>query len=203
MAHVDLVRKEVSAKIVYYGPKLSGKTKNLESICAYSPEQTAQKVTPISTEEDQNLFYEFMPIDLGIMNGLRTRLQLYTVPGQIQYNNTRMLVLQNVDGIIFVADSQEERLKENQLSFKNLEENLRKYAVDLTNLSLLFQYNKRDLPNVLSVELLNETLNHWGYPFIEVVASQGIGVLPTLKMITNSIFEGIQKNRGTTRYFIR
>lgn len=201
MAHVDLVRKEVVAKIVYYGTGLSGKTANLDSLYEQTP-NNQNKPIPIAAEEDQSLFYEFMSIDLGMLHGLNTRLQLYTVPGQVRYNATRKMVLHNVDGIVFVADSQEKKWEDNLRSLKNLEENLRKYVIDITSLPIVFQYNKRDLPEIMSVETLNETLNQWGNPYMEAVAVRGLGVFPTLKILADQVLEHIRKNRGTTRYYI-
>ena len=149
MVQINFAAREVNCKIVYYGPGLSGKTTNLEMIHTKIPASHRGELTSIATEGDRTLFFDFMPLDLGKIGGMTTRFQLYTVPGQVYYNATRKLVLQGVDGIIFVADSQQGKLQENIDSLRNLEENLAEYGLDLTAIPHVFQYNKRDLPNII------------------------------------------------------
>ncbi|HET9298662.1 MAG TPA: hypothetical protein VFO11_01880 [Candidatus Polarisedimenticolaceae bacterium] len=179
--------KELTAKIVYYGPGLCGKTTNLQYIHGNLPDQVKGKMLSLATKTDRTLFFDFLPIDLGDIRGMKTRVQLYTVPGQVFYNETRKLVLKGADGIVFVADSQEAMLNANLESFKNLEENLKGHAMKLADMPHVIQFNKRDLPRLSSIEELNSALNRYNAPFYESVATTGIGVQDTLKAIVKLV----------------
>ena len=198
MVQINFALREVNCKIVYYGPGLSGKTTNLEIVHKKAPEANKGELTSIATEGDRTLFFDFMPLDLGTIAGMRTRFQLYTVPGQVYYNSTRKLVLQGVDGIVFVADSSESKMEENLESLENLKNNLAEYGKDIRELPVVLQYNKRDLPDALSVEQLNAKLNPWGVPYFEAVAITGEGVFPTLKCLSGMVLETLNRDRRET-----
>jgi hypothetical protein len=199
MVQINFAQKQVSAKIVYYGPGMSGKTTNLEVIHQRAPDQNKGELTSISTDGDRTLFFDFMPLDLGTVAGMKTSFQIYTVPGQVYYNSTRKLVLQGVDGVVFVADSSASMLNENLESLRNLEENLNEYGKSLATIAHVIQYNKRDLPDAMSVEELAAHLNVHGAPHYEAVANTGQGVFPTLKALAARVLEMIHAqsaNRG-------
>lgn len=196
MVQINFAAREINCKIVYYGPGLSGKTTNLEMIHAKIPASHRGELTSIATEGDRTLFFDFMPLDLGKIGGMTTRFQLYTVPGQVYYNATRKLVLQGVDGIIFVADSQQGKMQENIDSLRNLEENLAEYGLDLASIPHVMQYNKRDLPNVVPVEEMNRVLNKFNAPHFEAVAITGEGVFPTLKKCAELVLANLQRQYG-------
>jgi len=198
MVQINFALREVNCKIVYYGPGMSGKTTNLEIVHKKAPEANKGELTSIATEGDRTLFFDFMPLDLGTIAGMRTRFQLYTVPGQVYYNSTRKLVLQGVDGIVFVADSSEAKMEENLESLENLKNNLAEYGKDIKEIPLVLQWNKRDLPDALSVEALNEKMNHWGCPYFEAVAITGEGVFPTLKCLSGMVLETMNRDHGET-----
>ena len=179
--------KELTAKIVYYGPGLCGKTTNLQYIHSNLPGNVKGKMLSLATKTDRTLFFDFLPIDLGEIRGMKTRVQLYTVPGQVFYNETRKLVLKGADGIVFVADSQEQMLSANVESFKNLEENLRGHGLTLADMPHVIQFNKRDLPKLATIEQLNQSMNKYNAPFYESVATTGIGIQDTLKAITKLV----------------
>lgn len=192
MVQINFAQKQVNAKIVYYGPGMSGKTTNLEVIHQRAPDQNRGDLTSISTDGDRTLFFDFMPLDLGTVAGMRTCFQIYTVPGQVYYNSTRKLVLQGVDGVVFVADSSASMVEENLESLRNLEENLNEYGKSLTTLPHVIQFNKRDLPDALPPEEMNRILNPSGKAGIfEAVASTGQGVFPTLKGLAAAVLETI------------
>ncbi|MCB9870685.1 MAG: GTPase domain-containing protein [Planctomycetes bacterium] len=193
MVQINFALKEVNCKIVFYGPGMSGKTTNLEIVHQKAPESNRGELTSISTDGDRTLFFDFMPLDLGTVAGMRTKFQLYTVPGQVYYNSTRKLVLQGVDGVIFVADSDPDKLQENIESYENLIENLNEYGKDARELPHVIQYNKRDLPNAMSVEDLDASLNRFGVPTFEAVANTGEGVFPTLKTLAGMVLESIDR----------
>lgn len=198
MVQINFALREVNCKIVYYGPGMSGKTTNLEIVHKKAPEANKGELTSIATEGDRTLFFDFMPLDLGTIAGMRTRFQLYTVPGQVYYNSTRKLVLQGVDGIVFVADSSESKMEENLESLENLKNNLAEYGKDIREIALVLQYNKRDLPDALTVEALNEKLNQWGCPYFEAIAITGEGVFPTLKCLSGMVLETLNRDHRET-----
>ena len=179
--------KELTAKIVYYGPGLCGKTTNLQYIHGNLPVNVKGKMLSLATKTDRTLFFDFLPIDLGEIRGMKTRVQLYTVPGQVFYNETRKLVLKGADGIVFVADSQEQMLSANAESFKNLEENLKGHGLTLAEMPHVIQFNKRDLPKLATIEQINQSMNKYNAPFYESVATTGIGIQDTLKAITKLV----------------
>ena len=191
MVQINFAQKQVNAKVVYYGPGMSGKTTNLEVVHQRAPESNKGELTSISTDGDRTLFFDFMPLDLGTVAGMRTCFQIYTVPGQVYYNSTRKLVLQGCDGVVFVADSSASMVEENLESLRNLEENLNEYGKSLATMPHVLQYNKRDLPDALPVEELNQMLNPHGAPFFEAIASTGQGVFPTLKALAARVLESI------------
>ncbi|MCE1229762.1 MAG: GTP-binding protein [Firmicutes bacterium] len=174
----------MTAKIVYYGPGLCGKTTNLNAIYGQTSQQARGEMVSLNTETDRTLFFDLLPLEVGIVGGFKAKLQLYTVPGQVFYNSTRKLVLKGVDGIVFVADSQMPMLDANKESYQNLEENLRELGVNIREIPMIFQWNKRDLKNVLPVEQLEAELNQHRLPSFQSVASDGTGVFETLRGIT-------------------
>ena len=189
MVQINFARREVNCKIVFYGPGLSGKTTNLELIHKKLPDQSRGSLTSIATEQDRTLFFDFMPIDIGSVAGMRTKLFLYTVPGQVYYNSTRKLVLQGADGICFVADSDPNRMQDNLDSLHNLEINLKEYGSDMQKIPLVLQYNKRDLPGAMPVSEMNTKLNPYGAIVVEAVAVKGEGVLQTLKALAKLVID--------------
>ena len=191
MVQINFAPRQVNAKIVYYGPGMSGKTTNLEIVHQRAPAPNRGDLTSISTDGDRTLFFDFMPLDLGTVAGMRTCFQIYTVPGQVYYNSTRKLVLQGVDGVVFVADSSASMIEENLESMRNLEQNLAEYGKHLAHVPLIIQYNKRDLPDAMSVDELNRILNPHGAPFFEAIANTGQGVFPTLKALAARVLETI------------
>ncbi|MEM7517115.1 MAG: ADP-ribosylation factor-like protein, partial [Planctomycetota bacterium] len=197
MVQINFAQKQVNAKIVYYGPGMSGKTTNLEVIHQRAPEKNRGDLTSISTDGDRTLFFDFMPLDLGTVAGMRTCFQIYTVPGQVYYNSTRKLVLQGVDGVVFVADSSASMVQENLESLRNLEENLNEYGKSLANLPLVIQYNKRDLPDALPVDELHQLLNKGNAPTFEGIANTGQGVFPTLKALAGLVLDQIHQSYGS------
>ena len=189
MVQINFAQKQVNAKIVYYGPGMSGKTTNLEIVHQRAPAPNKGDLTSISTDGDRTLFFDFMPLDLGTVAGMRTCFQIYTVPGQVYYNSTRKLVLQGVDGVVFVADSSAAMVEENLESLRNLEQNLNEYGKSISSMAVIIQYNKRDLPDALPVDELNRLLNPHGCPFYEAIANTGQGVFPTLKAMAARVLE--------------
>jgi signal recognition particle receptor subunit beta len=196
MVQINFAQKTVNVKIVYYGPGMSGKTTNLEVIHQRAPESNRGDLTSISTDGDRTLFFDYMPLDLGTVAGMRTAFQLYTVPGQVYYNSTRKLVLQGVDGIIFVADSSASMVNQNLESLRNLEENLNEYGKSLATLPHVIQLNKRDLPDALTVEELSRMMNAHNAPLFEAVANTGQGVFPTLKSLAANVLRTIISESG-------
>src|SRR5688572_6056925 len=194
MVQINFAQRQVNAKIVYYGPGMSGKTTNLEVVHQRAPDQNRGELTSISTDGDRTLFFDFMPLDLGTVAGMRTCFQIYTVPGQVYYNSTRKLVLQGVDGVVFVADSSAAMKEENFESLRNLEENLNEYGKSLATLPHVIQFNKRDLPDALPVEELNALYNQYNAPTFEAIAKSGQGVFPTLKALASRVLESIHQN---------
>ena len=183
--------KELTAKIVYYGPGLCGKTTNLQFIYESLPDEKRGRMLSLSTQTDRTLYFDFLPMDLGEIRGMKTRIQLYTVPGQVFYNATRKMVLKGVDGVVFVADSQTQMADANLESFRNLLENLKNHGLDPTTIPLVLQFNKRDLPSILSVEEMNAALNRFNSPFYEAIATTGIGVHDTLKAASKLVLRSL------------
>ncbi|MEX1025154.1 MAG: ADP-ribosylation factor-like protein [Planctomycetota bacterium] len=198
MVQINFAQKTVNVKIVYYGPGMSGKTTNLEVIHQRAPESNRGDLTSISTDGDRTLFFDYMPLDLGTVGGMRTQFQIYTVPGQVYYNSTRKLVLQGTDGVIFVADSAASMLEQNLQSLRNLEENLNEYGKSLATLPHVIQFNKRDLPDAMSVSELEQHLNLHGGKTFEAIASSGQGVFPTLKSLAATVLKSIMEEAGET-----
>ena len=196
MVLFNYATKEITAKIVYYGPGLCGKTTNLQFIYESLPSNHKSKMLSLSTKTDRTLFFDFLPLDLGKIRGMRTKLQLYTVPGQVYYNSTRQLVLKGADGVVFVADSQESALDANLESIQNLEDNLKRQGTKIRDMPLVIQYNKRDLPNALPVEKINRELNKFNAPFFESVATTGVGVEETLNGVTQLVLGNLVKKYG-------
>jgi len=195
MPTINRAFKEISCKIVYYGPGLCGKTTNLQIVHKQIPGKFRGELVSLATEQDRTLFFDFLPIDLGEVKGFKTKFQLYTVPGQVFYNATRKLVLRGVDGVVFVADSSADRLEDNIESLQNLLENLQEYSLDLDQVPLVIQYNKRDLPNILSIEELERSLNpNKRYKYVEAVAFQGTGVKETLKAVSSLVLTKLNES---------
>ena len=187
MSMISYASREINCKLVYYGTGLGGKTTNLEFVYSRVNPDTRGKMISLATESDRTLFFDFLPIDLGAIRGFKTRFHLYTVPGQVYYNASRKLILKGVDGIIFVADSQEHREEANLEAMHNLYENLESYGYDLSAIPFVVQYNKRDLDDALSVEALRAQLNPGGVPDFEAVATDGQGVFETLKSVSKLV----------------
>jgi mutual gliding-motility protein MglA len=196
MVLFNYATKEITAKIVYYGPGLCGKTTNLQFVYDSLPSNNKSKMLSLATKTDRTLFFDFLPLDLGKIRGMRTKLQLYTVPGQVYYNSTRQLVLKGADGIVFVADSQDFALDANQESLQNLEDNLKRQGIRLREMPLVLQYNKRDLPNALPVAEMDPEINKLRAPTFESVATTGLGVEETLKGITHLVLAHLVKKYG-------
>jgi signal recognition particle receptor subunit beta len=193
MSLVNYSTREITCKIVYYGPGRSGKTTNLQYIHSQVPEDRKGRMISLATETDRTLFFDFLPLDLGSISGFQTRFQLYTVPGQVYYDATRKLVLQGADGVVFVADSQRTQQDENLESFRNLQVNLLEQGVDPRTIPLCLQYNKRDLPDVLSVEELDDMLNYRDLPRFEARALAGTGVFDTLRGISEMVLKRLSQ----------
>ena len=183
---------EINIKIVYYGPGLCGKTTNLNWIYSKTAPSNRGKLISLATEQDRTLFFDFFPFNLGKVRGFLTRFHLYTVPGQVYYDATRKMVLRGLDGVVFVADSLELRLDATIESFINLQENLSEQGIVLQQVPFVIQYNKRDLPNILSIEELENEVNIWRVPSFEAVATKGIGVQNTLKRIGKMALKNIE-----------
>jgi len=196
MVLFNYATKEITAKIVYYGPGLCGKTTNLQFVYDSLPSNNKSKMLSLATKTDRTLFFDFLPLDLGKIRGMRTKLQLYTVPGQVYYNSTRQLVLKGADGIVFVADSQDFALDANLESLQNLEDNLKRQGIRLREMPLVLQYNKRDLPNAMPVAEMDAEINKLRAPAYESVATTGLGVEETLKGITQLVLAHLVKKYG-------
>ncbi|HEX7049018.1 MAG TPA: ADP-ribosylation factor-like protein [Longimicrobiales bacterium] len=193
MSLVNHSTKEITCKVVYYGPGRSGKTTNLQYVHASVPDARKGQMISLATETDRTLFFDFLPLDLGSISGFRTRIQLYTVPGQVYYNATRKLVLRGADGVVFVADSQREQFDENIESLRNLQENLLDQGMDIRDLPLVMQYNKRDLPGAVPIEDLEDALNFRGLPSVSAAAVSGEGVLATLRAISEGVLRSLSQ----------
>jgi signal recognition particle receptor subunit beta len=196
MVQLNFAKREVNCKLVYYGPGMSGKTTNLEQVHKLAPQGSRGNMTSIATDGDRTLFFDFLPLDLGEVAGMRTKFQLYTVPGQVYYNATRKLVLQGADGVVFVADSQREKLQENIESLQNLIENLKEQHIDTATIPLVIQWNKRDMPSAMPIEEMEAKINTFHYPTTTGVAFKGEGVLQTLKLASKMVLERLNKEYG-------
>jgi len=193
MSLVNYSTREITCKIVYYGPGRSGKTTNLQHIHGSVPDERKGAMVSLATETDRTLFFDFLPLDLGSISGFRTRLQLYTVPGQVYYNATRKLVLRGADGVVFVADAQREQFEENIESLRNLHENLLEHGFDIREMPVVLQYNKQDLPGVCTPEELEEALNFRGVPSFSAAAVSGRGVFDTLRAISDLVLKSLSR----------
>jgi signal recognition particle receptor subunit beta len=191
---INLPAREINCKLVYYGPGLGGKTANLQWIYDHIGSELKGKMISLATETDRTLFFDFLPLDLGTVRGFKTRFHLYTVPGQVFYESSRRLILKGADGVVFVADSQEDRLDANLETLDNLQEHLKGHSLDFTNIPYLLQLNKRDLPNILAPVELTKQLQRKGEPVIEAVAVTGQGVFETLKEVAKLVLAELKKN---------
>lgn len=189
MVSINYAFKEISCKIIYYGPGMSGKTSNLQYVHKKIPNTSKGELISLATDTDRTLYFDFLPLNIGEIHGFSTKFQLYTVPGQVFYNATRKLVLRGVDGLVFVADSQRSKMDENIESLNNLIENLNEYGYVLENLPMVFQYNKRDLLEIFAIEELENVLNPRKLPYFEAVAIKGEGVFDTLKCIIKQVLD--------------
>ncbi len=191
MSMINYASREINCKIVYYGPGLCGKTTNLEYVYQKVNPETRGKMISLATENERTLFFDFLPVDLGSIRGFKTRFHLYTVPGQVYYNASRRLILKGVDGIVFVADSQAERMDANLASMQNLYENLAEYGYDPRQLPMVLQYNKRDLATRIPVDELSGQLNPGGLEEHEAVAVEGEGVFDTLRAVSKQVIKSL------------
>jgi len=193
MSFINYSSREINCKIVYYGPGLCGKTTNLQFIYERTNPDAKGKMISLATETERTLFFDFLPLSLGEIRGFKTRFHLYTVPGQVFYDASRKLILKGVDGVIFVADSQVERLEANQESVDNLRTNLAEQGYSLEKIPYVIQYNKRDLPNALPVEELRAVINPQGVPDFEANARSGMGVFETLKAVSKLVLNELRR----------
>ncbi len=193
MSFINFAAREINCKIVYYGPGLGGKTTNLQYVYDKTGEKQKGKMISLATETDRTLFFDFLPLDLGTVRGFRTRFHLYTVPGQVFYDASRKLILRGVDGVVFVADSQEERMDANLEALDNLQENLQEHGYDLSKIPYVLQFNKRDLPSAMAIEDLKRELIKKEEPVFEAVAFQGTGVFETLKEVARLVLTELKK----------
>jgi len=193
MSFINYSSREISCKIVYYGPGLCGKTTNLQYIYAKTNPEAKGKMISLATETDRTLFFDFLPLALAEIRGFKTRFHLYTVPGQVFYDASRKLILKGVDGVVFVADSQIERMEANLESVDNLRVNLAEQGYDLAKVPYVVQYNKRDLPNVVSLDELRNMINPTRVPEFEAIAPTGVGVFDTLKAVAKLVLTELKK----------
>jgi hypothetical protein len=193
MSFINYSSREINCKIVYYGPGLCGKTTNLQYVYAKTNPDAKGKMISLATETERTLFFDFLPLSLGEIRGFKTRFHLYTVPGQVFYDASRKLILKGVDGVVFVADSQIERMEANLESVENLRVNLAEQGYDLSKIPYVVQYNKRDLPNIATVDELKRLLNPRGVPEFQAVAPTGVGVFDTLKAVAKLVLTELKK----------
>lgn len=189
MSYFNHNAKEIHCKIVYYGPSLSGKTTNIQWVYNNTASEQKSKLVTLDTEVERTIFFDFLPLNVGEIAGYKTRFHLYSVPGQVVFDASRRLILKGLDGVIFVADSQLERLDENLESLRNLEGHIKDQGFDLKDIPMVIQYNKRDLPNAAPLPKLREFLNPWGFVDFEAVASEGKGVMESLKYVSKAIIQ--------------
>jgi signal recognition particle receptor subunit beta len=193
MSFINYSSREINCKIVYYGPGLCGKTTNLQYVYAKTNPDAKGKMISLATETERTLFFDFLPLSLGEIRGFKTRFHLYTVPGQVFYDASRKLILKGVDGVVFVADSQIERMEANLESVENLRVNLAEQGYDLDKIPYVVQYNKRDLPNVAAVDELRRLINPRSVPEYQAVAPTGVGVFDTLKAVAKLVLTELKK----------
>ena len=191
MSFINFAAREINCKLVYYGAGLGGKTTNLQVIFDNAPNKG--KMISLATESDRTLFFDFLPLDLGTVRGFKTRFHLYTVPGQVFYDASRKLILRGVDGVVFVADSQEERMDANLEALDNLMDNLKEHGYDFTKVPYVLQMNKRDLPNALPMDVLSKELVRRGEPVFEAIAYKNVGVFETLKEVARLVLGELRK----------
>ena len=196
MSFINYSAREINCKVVYYGPGLCGKTTNLQYIYSKTNPDLKGKMISLATETERTLFFDFLPLALGQIRGFKTRFHLYTVPGQVFYDASRKLILKGVDGVIFVADSQIERMEANLESLDNLRVNLTESGYDLDKIPYVIQYNKRDLPNVAALEEMRQLLNPHGLPNFEASATVGTGVFETLKAVAKGVLTELKRMAG-------
>jgi signal recognition particle receptor subunit beta len=194
MSFINYSSREINCKIVYYGPGLCGKTTNLQYVYAKTNPDAKGKMISLATETERTLFFDFLPLSLGEIRGFKTRFHLYTVPGQVFYDASRKLILKGVDGVVFVADSQIERMEANLESVENLRVNLAEQGYDLAKIPYVVQYNKRDLPNIATVDELRRLLNPRNVPEFQAVAPTGVGVFDTLKQVAKLVLTELKKS---------
>jgi mutual gliding-motility protein MglA len=196
MSTINFAAREINCKIVYYGPGVAGKTTNLRYIYTQVPDTVKGEMVSLATEDERTLFFDFLPIDLGSVQGFKTRFHLYTVPGQVFYNASRKLILRGVDGIIFVADSAPNRLRANAESMRNLRENLQEYNLNLDEIPMVIQFNKRDLPDAVPVDMLRAILDPSSrFPGFDAAAQGGQGVFETLRAVSKMVLERLAKSK--------
>ncbi len=195
MSLINYASREINCKIVYYGPGLGGKTTNIKYVYKQIDPSARGKLVSLATEADRTLFFDFLPLDLGQVQGFKTRFHLYTVPGQVHYDASRRLILKGADGVVFVADAQRERLDQNIESLENLRVNLISQNLDPEAIPFVIQYNKMDLANVMSSDEMESKLNPKGYLSFEAIAVEGIGVFDTLKAISKLVLKSISEGR--------
>jgi signal recognition particle receptor subunit beta len=193
LSFINFAAREINCKIVYYGAGLGGKTTNLQYIYDKTGQQQKGKMISLATETERTLFFDFLPLDLGTVRGFKTRIHLYTVPGQVFYDASRKLILRGVDGVVFVADSQEERMDANIEALDNLQDNLREHGYDFQKIPYVLQFNKRDLPNALPPDVLKKELSKRNEPIVEAVAFQGTGVFETLKGVARQVLAELKQ----------
>ncbi len=192
MSLINYSSREINCKVVYYGPGLGGKTTNIQYVYEKLAPETKGKLVTLATEMDRTLFFDFLPLELGEVKGFKTRFHLYTVPGQVYYNASRKLILRGVDGVVFVADSSEARFDANIEALYNLHDNLKEYDLSLEEIPFVIQWNKRDMPDAIPVEELNQEFNPEGYDNFEGVAIDGVGVFDTLKCVAKQVLRQLQ-----------
>jgi signal recognition particle receptor subunit beta len=196
MSTINFAAREINCKIVYYGPGMSGKTTNLKHVFSRVPGHLRGDMVSLATEDERTLFFDFLPLDLGTVQGFKTRFHLYTVPGQVFYNASRKLILRGVDGIVFVADSAPDRLRANAESMRNLRENLAEHGIDVREVPIVLQINKRDLPNALPADMIRAVIDPGKeLTMFEAMSDKGVGVFETLKTVSRLVLERLSKTK--------
>ncbi|PTA69137.1 GTPase MglA [Deinococcus arcticus] len=196
MSTINFAAREINCKIVYYGPGMSGKTTNLKHVFSKVPGHLRGEMVSLATEDERTLFFDFLPLDLGSVQGFKTRFHLYTVPGQVFYNASRKLILRGVDGIVFVADSAPNRLRANAESMRNLRENLQEHGIDVRDVPIVLQINKRDLPDALPTSMIRAVIDpKQELQMFEAMSDKGVGVFETLKTVSRLVLERLSQNK--------